>query len=172
MASAKSVEELEHYALRNALYHTARRQFLERATRLLNFVAIVGGAGTLTDVLSSEWRIVLGLVITVAAASQLVFDFGTRARDHAILQQRYYSLLSRIQEGGKLTEAQRYAIMGELYRISGDEPPTFRALDAVAYNQATDALLGNDGKQHRIYVTRFQSVTRNLVLHERASFDG
>ena len=36
--------DLRFEALRNAIYHTARRMFLDRCSRLLNLIVIVAGA--------------------------------------------------------------------------------------------------------------------------------
>lgn len=170
---APSVQDLEHHALRNALYHTARRQRLETWDRVLTFFVIVGGAATVIQVLDGvPWlKVALGIAITAIGALKLVLNFGSRARDHQILQRRYYEILGDIKEGGNLSEKQRYKIMGDLARIAGDEPPTLRALDAVAYNEATDSLYGETASASRIPITKWQDFTKHFLTHNGAPFD-
>lgn len=165
------IEDLEHHALRNALYHTARRQRLELWNRGLTFLVILGGAGTVSQVLvAAGFAVYLGMLITTVGALQLVFDFAGHARTHVELQRLYYSVLGQIKEGGDLSVKQRNAIMSEIVRISGEEPPTLRALDAVAYNEATDALYGEDRAHEKLHITGWQSATRHLQPHNGASF--
>lgn len=168
-----SAGELEHNALRNALYHTARRQRLEFWSRLLNFLVIVGGASTVAQMATEGgFGMWIGFAITIVGALQLVFDFAGRAKNHEILQRRYYDLLGRIKEaGGDLPVKVRSQIMGEIARISGEEPPTLRALDAVAYNEATNTIHGDAGAIWRLPITPWQSFTKHFLHHNGVPFD-
>ena len=169
-----TIDALRFQALRNALYHTARRRVLEGWGRWLNFLVIVGGAASVTQALQASaagpWMV--GIAITVVGALQLVFDFAGRARSHEILQRRYYDLLGRIEETGEAPDAARAAFASEVARIAGEEPPTYRALDAIAYNEALDALHGGGAGHQKCRMSRWQSLTRHWLHHNGADFTG
>lgn len=134
-------ENLRFNILRNALYHTARRKWLERTNRVFSFVIVALGATAMSDVLA-RWQIEAiwtGAAIALIGTLQLVFDFGRSARDHQALQRDYYHLLAEIEETPDADEATCAQWYGTMVRITGDEPPTLRALDAKAYNDALDA---------------------------------
>tara|TARA_R110002124_G_scaffold284368_1_gene461527 strand:+ start:42377 stop:42895 length:519 start_codon:yes stop_codon:yes gene_type:complete len=164
-----SIEELEFNALRNALYHTARRQRLEGYGRVLNLAVILGGAGTIVDFSKdlgfNPW---LGLLVAVVGALQLVFDFSGRASKHEVLQRRFYDLLGRISESTEIDDTGRGQLNGELMRIYGDEPPTMRALDAVAHNEARDALFGDE--HPRLKIHWWANFTRHFLAHNGTEF--
>ena len=71
-------------ALRNALYHTERANFLDLVNRSINFLVIILSAGVVAK--SAElFRLPgygLELAVVAVATAQLLFDFGGRARDH------------------------------------------------------------------------------------------
>lgn len=131
-------------ALRNALYHTSRRLTLDRWNRWFNFLVILLGAQAVgkfmlvfhVDV--SEG--VVGALVAAVGAAQLVFDFGGKARDHQALQRDYYHLLAEVEELPNPSEAEIARWWGQMSRIAGDEPPTLRALDSKAYNDAMGAI--------------------------------
>jgi hypothetical protein len=176
MTDRPIASDIEFNALRNALYHTARRQRLETWARILNFATVVGGAGTIvavTDAMPATWKagIWLGVLITIVGALQLVFDFSGRARTHELLQRRYYDVLSRVKEAGELSAETCSSLAAEISRISGEEPPTLRALDAVAFNEATDTLWGDDGTPYRLKVSFWQNLTKHLLHHNGVAFE-
>ena len=154
-------------ALRNALYHTGRRMTFERWNRWANALVILLGAGAMADVLSglgvaTVW---LSLCVTVTGTMQLVFDFGGRARDHQALQRDYYNLLAEIEETPAPDAAALAAWRARMTRIAGDEPPTLRALDAKAYNDAFDALeFGNEGD--RLVIPRWHRFAGQFLTFE------
>ncbi|MEI2806208.1 MAG: hypothetical protein V9G18_09780 [Albidovulum sp.] len=127
--------------LRNALYHTARRRALERWNRVFNFLVVVLGAAAVGNVMAiyglpQHWG---GMAIAVIGALQLVFDFGRQARDHQALQRDYYALLADIEATPEADGNLCAEWYSRMIRITADEPPVFRALDAKAYNDAIDA---------------------------------
>src|SRR4051794_24176719 len=86
-------------ALRNALYHTERKAFLDIINRSLNLIVILLGASVAGKAfklvhIEENW---LELGVIFFATVQLVFDLGGRARDHQFLQRRYYELLSEME---------------------------------------------------------------------------
>ncbi len=164
----EKVHELKHTALRNALYHAARRGFLDSVNRIFNFAVIIGGTSYAADIAAGAYIVTIGFAVAGIGALQLVFDFSGRARDHQILQQRYYAVLATLEESRHPTEDDCARWNADLLRIYADEPPTLRALDAIADNQATCAILGGD--KPRMKVTLWQSVTRHLLAHNAGTF--
>lgn len=163
------VFELRHMALRNALYHSARRQWLENWSRLFSFLIIILGTSAAIDLTIKvpHMRELLPLAIATIGALQLVYDFSGKAKNHAFLQARYYNLLATIDECTAASSEQCAAWKSEFSRIAADAPPVMRALDAVADNQATSALLGGGP---RLKVTYWEWLTRNFIVHHRSSF--
>lgn len=74
-------------ALRCAIYHVARRNYLDLLNRILNFVVIVLGAsvaGKAAKLIHLEDEAWLEFSVLIVATAQLTFDFGYRARTHEI----------------------------------------------------------------------------------------
>jgi len=157
-------------ALRNALYHEARYRFLDGVNRCFNFMVILGGTGTAAQLAGNHPNVAILLGGSVAAigALQLVFDYAGRAYRHDTLKRRYYDLLADIDCELSPTHESCTQWKANISRISADEPPTKRALDAVADNQATSALLGGD--RPRMKITMWQSLTRQLFAHNSGAF--
>lgn len=134
-------ENLYFNVLRNALYHTARRNWYERVTRWFNFIVVVLSATAFTGLFASFGLtpVVSGAAIAAIAAYQLAFDPAGHSRDHHVLQREYYRLLGEIEANPDSDDRQLALRRGEMIRITGDEPPTMRAIDAKAYNDAIDA---------------------------------
>lgn len=135
------VRDVKFDALRNALYHSARRSALETMNRMINLVVIVAGAAAVSDLFGPTFDVRwFALAATIAGAFQLVFDFGGRAKEHAFLQKRFYDVVAEIEKSSTATEQDICRWRGDLVTIYADEPPTMRVLDAIAYNNAGDAL--------------------------------
>lgn len=134
-------DNIRFNALRNALYHTARRRSFEAWNRVFNFLVVILGTAAVSDLLTTtpiDPRWIGGAVATIGAL-QLVFDFGSKARDHQLLQRDYYQVLADIEATVDPTSQDLAKWSSELTRITADEPPTLRAMDAKAYNDAIGA---------------------------------
>lgn len=140
-------------ALRNALYHTSRRRYFERLHRTFTFATILLGTAAASDLLAGIGvsQIEFGFVVATVGALQLVLDFAGSARDHQGLQRSYYALLAEIEQRSEPTPGDCAGWQAQLFRIAGDEPPVFRAIDAKAYNDAIDAIdIFGEGERLRI----------------------
>lgn len=134
-------DNIRFNVLRNALYHTARRRHFEQLSRWLNFAVVVLGTATAASFASiaAAGGAVLGGASAVIGALQLTFDHAGRAREHQILQREYYRLLARIEALAEPTAENIAEWRSEMLLITADEPPTMRAIDAKAYNDAIGA---------------------------------
>jgi hypothetical protein len=161
-------------ALRNAIYHTERRNFFDFLNRTFTFLVVVLGAGVAGKAaklihLEENW---LELSIVVIASLQLVFDFASRARTHEFLQRRYYELLAEMEKGDLGSPGTREKWSAKLLTLAGEEPMTMRALDAIAYNKALAALESDPEalRQNRLRVTWLQRRLRHIFAFQAAEF--
>jgi len=161
-------------ALRNAIYHTDRRNFLDLLNRILNFIVIILGAGVAAKAANqfnfAEWWLEFGVIFV--ATSQLVFDFGSRARTHEFLQKRYYEMLSEMETDTAEPGDFGRKWSAKLLTVAADEPITMRAIDALAYNQAVDARTSDvaEAQRNRLHVSWFQRRLRHIIAFQAAEF--
>jgi hypothetical protein len=143
--------------LRNAVYHTRRRAFLDACSRVLNFLVILLG-GTAAAQAGSKFppldQVLAGLAALIGAL-QLVFDLGGAARNHEFLQRRYYELLSETDKAAVPSDEVLREWNSKLSLLYAEEPPQLRALDAIAYNTTCDSLGKGEG---RVRLTWFHFV--------------
>ncbi|MDN5785714.1 hypothetical protein [Pseudorhodobacter sp.] len=161
-------DSIRFNALRNALYHTARRRSLERFSRVFNFLIVVLGATAVSSV-AVQFHLpsyLIGLAIAVIGALQLVFDFGRQARDHQVLQRDYYALLADVEANVDPTPADLATFSSRMIRITADEPPTYRAIDSKAYNDAIDGL-GTHAAGERLHIPLLHRIFGGMF-----AFDG
>lgn len=161
-------------ALRNAIYHAERRSFFDILNKGLNFLVIIFGAGVAGKAahLLHMDDLVLEMGVLLFATIQLVFDFGSRARDHDYLQRRYYEILGEMERDLDDSEATLRERSAELLTIAADEPMTMRALDALAYNKALSAVVADPEivVAYRQRVTWWQKRWRHFFAFHSAAF--
>ena len=166
----RQAADLRFNILRNALYHTARSQFFDLLTRIFNFAVIVLGTSAAAELGHDAWNVdpkYLAAGAVLAATFQLVGDFAVSARIHAYLQRRCYELLAEMERAGaSLNEEKLLDIQAKLTTVYGEEPPTMRALDAIAFNEACDSL----GKDGLLRIGFLESLLRNFCPFNGKSF--
>lgn len=132
-------ETLLARALAKARYHEDREAFLGAATRWLNFLVLVFGTGAFAGLIAAgdhpaaKWAAAGTALI---GSIQLVFDFPGLARTHIALRR----LATEICADAVMPDADIAALNYRLIRLSAEEPPTFHAVEALAYNHAQNAL--------------------------------
>jgi len=159
-------QNIQFNTLRNALYHTSRRRFFERWNKLFNLVVILLGTATAADLASTidVPTLVIGGATALVGSLQLVFDLSGQARTHQVLQRDYYGLLADIERTPEASAKQVAEWRARQALITADEPPTLRAIDAKAYNDAMDALeLRAD---ERLVVPFFHRLTGQFIPFE------
>lgn len=160
-------------ALRSALYHAERRRFFDFLNRLVNCIVILLGAGA-----AAKWAklvhiddVWFEMAIVVFATVQLVFDFGGSARVHEYLQKRLYELLAEIEGSDTSDDHAMRRWSSKLLTITADEPMTMRALDAIAYNKALDAVVSPAEKhKYRQVVSWWQARCRHFLAFQAVDF--
>lgn len=168
----ENLELIRFNVLRNALYHVARRRSLERINRFFNFMVIALGTAAVADLVSVfDWRVpteAFGAAIAIVGALQLVFDFGRAARDHQALQREYYNLLADIEAVIAPDQNQLAEWYSRMIRISADEAPVLKAIDAKAYNDAIDALEWD--REQRLVVPWWHKPLAGVVSFEGVEY--
>jgi hypothetical protein len=154
-------------ALRNSIYHVARKEHYDALNRTLNFLVIIFGAGVAGKVsehlhVEGVW---LELGVLVFATAQLTFDFGSKARTHEFLQRRYADLLAELELETTPNPAKWNS---KLHTIAGEEPMPMRALDALAYNAAVDATISDPAEKQaaRVRVPFCHRLLRHFAARE------
>lgn len=105
----------------------------------------------------------LGLAVAIVAAMQFAFDWSGRARTHEFLQRRNYEVLAQIEAKPELAKRQSSEFQSQISLLSAEEPPTYRALDAMAYNEALDSIYGSGGADFRLVVPWWQVPLMHLL---------
>lgn len=161
-------------ALRIALYHTERCNFLDRVNKVINSLVILLSAGVVGKAashfaLDGLW---IELSVLIVATIQLVFDFGGRAKEHQFLQKRYYEILAEMEAAPQWDGEFLKKWSAKLLSLSADEFLTMRALDAIAYNKALGGVTDDPEqlRRYRLRVTVWQSLLRNLLAFNWADF--
>lgn len=151
-------------ALRNAIYHSARKNFFDSLNRMLNFLVIIFGAGVAGKVSELfHWKeLWLEFGVLIFATAQLTFDFGYKARTHEFLRRKYHELLADI-ELETAPDLQKWN--SKLQTIAADEPMPMRALDALAYNAAVDATISDPAikRANRLHVPLNHRLLKNFL---------
>ena len=175
--SASDISETENLrlqALRNVIYHNARRYALEGASRWINFFVILAGTATaasLGNVLCVDERVVslvTGAITTVLGACSLIFDFAVRAKNHEILAKEYFRLLGEIDGAINPGPQEEAGWKKSFAEIAANEPPTYRALDALAMNEAAQAIFGDEMRM--LKVSKTQRLFKHILSYGGTTF--
>jgi hypothetical protein len=138
---SKAIEDLRFDLLRSALYHDMRQSGLLRAHRILLFLTILLGSGAIAA-FGAEFPLIgqaAGVAVAVLGTASLVWDYGGVSKDHALLRQRFYALLSGLETGADV-----HTTKSEMTLIFADEPPVIYRVNQRAHNRAGESLFGDD----------------------------
>lgn len=131
--------ELKHDLMRSGLYHKARQGHLEFRDRLSHVLILLAGASSVSSlVMGTPIQQAIAVAITVISAVQLVFDHGRRAAKHGVLARDHFLLLAQIPAGDQPADD---GLRASYIRLAADEELQYRAVDAIAYNQALRGLV-------------------------------
>ena len=142
--------------LRNVRYNEDRQAFFVTLNGLLNLGVLMSGTGVVATLTTRHqgWSRDIAILTAVIGAVQLIFDFGRRQYLHESLRARFLGLLAKLREDN-ITE-----IRGEADAIYSEEPPTYYAVDALAFNAAQKAL--RRPLETLKVVTRWQRVFKDV----------
>lgn len=159
------VDDTCTHAERSAIYHKAREGFLDACHRATMFLVILSSSAAAARAAGGYGAVALALLLlpAILGALDMAFAFGFRAREHAILARRFLELAAECSA----PEADGPAVLAKFYRLCSEEPPTYRAVDALAHNQVCDAL-GRGGL--KMVVPRFARLLRHVLRHSATEF--
>ena len=164
--------DIRFAALRNAHYHLSRQAWFDRWNRLFNVLIIASGTALAWQI--SQQNEAVGVVVaistTVIGSLQLVLDLGGQARNHEFLKRRYFEVLAEIEKLENPSQVDKSRLKAQLLSLSAEEPPTYWALDAIAYNQIVHSMYGVEGKEHRCLVSWWQLRTRHILYYAGVNF--
>jgi hypothetical protein len=137
-AAQRQVDDCCTDAERSAIYHKAREGFLDACHRATMFLVILSSSAAVATAAPEGGTAARALLLAPAilGALDMTLAFGVRAREHAILARRFLELAAECTA----PDADGTALRAAFYRLCSEEPPTYRALDALAHNQVCDAL--------------------------------
>jgi hypothetical protein len=168
----QSLEEnsfrLKFVALRNAHYHMAREKWFVWWDRIITYLIILAGTGVVSSFLNSS--ALLGFLIAALGGAQLVFDCAGGARIHNGLRKRYLEMAASIERQEACDDVFCRKIDALHANIMMDEPPVYRALEALAHNQITDALLGKDGEKDKSPTKWYHWILRHVYTFPDSGF--
>lgn len=159
-------ESLAVTLLRNIRYHEDRQDFFALVNRVFNFAVLMSGTAVVTTLAHADKPGVTPTVFatgtTVISAVQLIWDPGQKQFLHESLRTRFLDLLADLSSGNVAEVRMRAA------KLYSSEPPTYYAVDALAFNAAQKAQERPDTTL--IAVDFWQRRTRNLIRFTSTKF--
>ena len=163
----RSYEAIKFEVDVSARYHEYRRSWLEGVVTIIRAVSLVGSVVALLalsnwvetrDVAVSVVAIITAL-IGIVNLIDLVFHVDASARDHSALYQRFKSLQAQIARHRPDWESAGSELEAQAQEIRVDEPPTYYAVYARAWNQTLEKY---SESAHRRPLTLWQSIAGNF----------
>jgi hypothetical protein len=122
---------------RSIRYHMRRERFLRTCHRWVSFINVLSGSATVSLLLANKSFEVVAqataLVVVFVSTLDLVINFSAQADTHHTLRRRFCELEQAMEcaPGSEaLTKCRQ-----KRSAIEADEPPIYRALDRLAYNE-------------------------------------
>ncbi|MEX2519062.1 MAG: hypothetical protein WD969_07015 [Paracoccaceae bacterium] len=138
---------------RSARYHSARRGFFTRWSKLGSFISVLAGGSTIASILAEAdpWiSISAAAVISIAQAAELVFDLSGKAMRHEGFYRDFVALEQRVElQGDDIDRAQLRELISDRLRLESGEPPILRWLDVLCYNELAGSM-GFSGSLKRV----------------------
>ncbi len=162
-------EDLRFDALNSALYHTDRRGFYERLEGLSNLIVLIFSSGSVVAFAQNHPLVgtVIGFAVTVCGGLSLVFAPARKSCHEAVLCSRAYAVGAEAETAKTIDEM--HSIRARLNLLYGDELPTMRAVNAIAFNAAQESLFP-EGRRKRLLVGARHSLLRHVLPFHGADF--
>lgn len=129
---------------RSARYHSARRSFFTRWSKLGSFISVLASGSTIAVLLNGSpvWvTISVACVIAVAQTAELVFDLSGKAMRHEGLYRDFLAVEQRlVLLGEDISDAQLRELKVDRLRLEAGEPPILRWLDVLCHNELAGAM--------------------------------
>lgn len=153
-------------AERSFRYHAHRRGFFDTLHRLTMLGVLICGSAVVADGFGDpKW---FGAIAGILAALDMVYSYANKARNHEFLYRRLMALSSRLAIIAPGTDAELDEIDREYHQILADEPPPYRALNALCHNEVM--LRHGKGRDWLVTLSRWQRLMMHLVRFETDPF--
>jgi|GEM_PF-2013584 len=154
--------------LKGAFYHEIRESYFIGWHKRLMFLIALSGTAAASTVLSNYATLApyIGILITILGLVDLVFDVSGKAREHGYLRKRFMELYGDCH-GDPLDES---GLNRRLFALYAEEPPQYRAVNAVAYNLARRTLF-DDKEERRLVISKPQRLLKNWWRFGGADFN-
>ena len=149
-AAEDRLHALRHYLLRNIRYHTRRAALFAQWHKLTAFVGVFFGSTAAMSFLFSDTPTaasVMAAIVALFSAIDLVVGTAAKEAQHMELRRRWIALQKRFEVEGLTSDIQQ-----TLRSIEMDEPAELSVVEMQAHNDATLALLGDDGRKELLQI--------------------
>ncbi|KAA0014405.1 hypothetical protein F0A17_01785 [Billgrantia pellis] len=160
-ALADEVFAFRHYLLRNVRYHTRRASLFSQWHKATAFVGVfLGSSAALSFLLADSSTLASGMAAVVAFFSAVDLVVGTAAKEaqHMELRRRWVALQRRLESEGLSPE-----VYLERRTIELDEPAELSIVEMQARNDATLAMLGNEGRDQLLVIPWHQRILGQFI---------
>jgi hypothetical protein len=132
----KQLDDLRYGVEKSIRYHQRRRGWLETWHRIIMFAIIISGSSALLDVVRPWISVeVASLSAAVLGAFDLVTGISVSARDYAILQGKFASLLAEMTRVAAPTDEQIREWSARRIEIEAEEPSIYWVVEADCDNE-------------------------------------
>ena len=165
-AAAAQIDGVLFDAETSALYHKAREGFFDAMHRLVMAGILLSSSYAVVVISAAnvpKTEAFLAAIPAILGSLDIVFAFGMRAREHAVLGRRFMELSCD-------TATDRYDardLMGRFYALCGEEPPTYQVVHSLCHNQSCDV---RERPDYKVRTTRLQRWFRHFYRFEGAEF--
>jgi hypothetical protein len=134
---------------RSIRYHDKRKAFFETLHRVTNVITIMFAGNVLWTATHSDagndptWLTCIALFGSIIAAVDLVVGYAAKASTHNDLKRKFCDLEIEIRCKAR-DELDLSSISKQRLEIERDEPPIYRALDLICYNETVNAFFPKD----------------------------
>lgn len=158
---------LEFYVRRNIRYHLRRYAFFTKWSRFIAFVGVLFGSAAAATLIAGwpKWATAgLALVVTVAAAIDLIVGISQRGALHNDLRRDYLSIQEDIACKGEPSADDRKAYWAKIHRIESDEPPEKTVLELMSRNEVVCSLYDDEERStHFVAIPWHMKITAHWI---------
>lgn len=153
----------------SAFYHRNRLAWFSALHRGSMFLNVLFGTAAVAAVVQSSFvpPLLPPVLLALVSASGLAFDFAGRARKHEDRRRTYHDFAAKLLLC-EADEAKCLSLRAAMIQAAADDPPIYKAADALAYNEAIKSL-GRDPNEAFV-LSYWQSLTRHVFSYTGTDF--
>ncbi len=167
---SKSVDDWSHLfdVRRSIFYHMRRQAFYEKLHKSITGIAIIFGSATVIGVLQNmnvNYTAGAAAFVSITSAIDLIIGTTTKAWQHADLKRKFIELEKKQLIAKKVDDKLLKVLQGERLIIEADEPPIYRALDIICYNDVVYAEYATNKVADKLHkIPLYKKLTANIIM--------